>query len=75
MRTFQTAFNSVIRYRQSALHHHGLAKEKKEVTFEQLQADNKKTQYKIGYPLPKRFLRYNKTLNYFKVENKLYRHD
>ena len=34
-----------------------------------------KTQYKSDYPLPKRFLRYHKTLNYFKAENKLYRHD
>ena len=33
------------------------------------------TQYKSDYPFTKRFLHHNKTLNYFKAENKLYRHD
>ena len=36
----RTALNSVIRYRQRALRHHRLAKEKNKVAFEQLQADN-----------------------------------
>ena len=39
-RTFPIALNSVIQYRQSALHHHRLAKEKKKVAFEQFQEDS-----------------------------------
>ena len=50
-------------------------RKKQKVAFEQLQTDNKKTQYKSNYTLSKRFLRYNKALNYFKAKNKLYRHD
>ena len=44
-------------------------------TCRQLMKKPKTAQYESDYPLPKRLLRYNKTWNYFKAENKLYRHD
>ena len=37
----RSTFNSVMCYRQSALRHHRLAKEKKKDAFEQLQVDNR----------------------------------